>query len=133
MDWDKTKQILQEAWEIKKRDTYLIASIAFDIKNNFGVQGLRDMSSDLSEEGVNALKYRTLNEYAKIYAGSVKLGIPEDVPFYMHREIIFSDNPKKWMKKIKDGASGYSVYKEIRGKKGKVFKCIECGYENVIS
>src|SRR3990167_7901415 len=131
-NWDnylqRAGEIIQNE-ELNKRELW---KMAWDVKDVFGPQGLKEFAGDLKERFGLTRSYNTLRQYAHVYEIVKDYDIPEDIPFTTIRAILGTKVPLAYLKQIVDGASSAEIMRLVmleNPPRDKVARCKKCGKE----
>jgi hypothetical protein len=90
-----------------------LGRISDEVTKTYGYKALEEFSKEVESVGGVKRSAGTLRMYAYIYRSSLKLELPKDLLFSACQSIVFSDDPVKYAKLVKDGASGTDIKKAI--------------------
>lgn len=102
---DILSEVENYQWELGKR--------ANDVIDRCGYRALVDFAKRV--ENISGVKRSpgSYRMYAYVWKVSNKLGLPKDILFSACQAIVFSNNPARYAKMAKDGASGTDIRKAI--------------------
>ena len=126
--WDEALQAAFLIIEKEEKDKRKLWQISYEIKKEFGGQGLKEFADNLKETYGLTRSYNTLRQYAYIYEMTQDYDIPEDVPYTTIRAILSADVPLDYIRMIQGGASGAEVMRllMIRKHSKRQIKCPRC-------
>jgi hypothetical protein len=93
---------------------FTLGDYANQIVKQYGYRELETFSKKIQD---NCGVYRspsTLRVYAYVYSQTEKLGIPRDLMFSTCQQIVFSDDPQKYIDMAKEGSSRAEIRYEIQ-------------------
>jgi len=120
------KYIIKITKLIENREKYqlIMGKVSHEIQEVGG--SLKGFAEDLRETTGQVISYKTLQNYAWVHSRTSHLKLPEDISYRARQAIAGSEDPERWVKEIKNGASSAQIFRMIKGEP-EIKKCPFCG------
>ena len=129
-DWQELLQEFDELLDNEEGNVRLLWKRAYEVKKEYGLGGLKELSENLRETYGRTRSHHTLRQYARIYEVSEEYDIPKDIPFTVVRSMLAYENPIELINRVKkEGLNSHEIMEIIyasKPEKKKQAKCPTC-------